>query len=155
MKYILLILLFVLPLQISAQKLKCSFSVPKYKIGKQKKIGLAIIAFAGLVDGMGAGYEFDSRKSFERKYGVDPNGFWGSKSWKKRYKNPNIWNRHFGVFDFYHLADDVRKVGYLSGGIMITLGGKKQKWYYYFCDFALAFAVSSATKRIGMHWIRN
>ena len=40
-----------------------------------------VIGFASVVDGVVEGYEFDGRLSFERKWGVDAFGFWGSKSW--------------------------------------------------------------------------
>ena len=122
-----------------------------------------MVAVAGAADGMVEGYEFDGRKSFERKYGVSKTGYFGSQSWKRAYKGNNQDNgfksdfvRIMGAQDFYHHADDLRKVGYLSGGVVIGTQHKKntKKWHTV-ADFAISFAVSSLTKSAAMWWIRN
>lgn len=127
-----------------------------YQLNKAKWWGFALTAGAGFVDGIVEGYEFDGRRSWERKYGVSPDHpFWGSNSWKS--KN-TAWEKNFGVFDFYHVADDLRKIGYISGGIVIGIGGAKrtrQKPHHYFYDFALSFAISGAFKAAGMYYIRR
>ena len=122
-----------------------------------------MVAVAGAADGMVEGYEFDRRKSFERKYGASKTGYFGSQSWKRSYKGNNPDNgfksdfvRIVGAQDFYHHADDLRKVGYLSGGVVIgTQHRKNTKKWHTVADFAIGFAVSSLTKSAAMWWIRN
>lgn len=69
----------------------------------------------------------------------------------------NGWERNFGKIDFYHVADDVRKIGYVGGGVVIGIGGarQKQKFHHYLYDFALSFAVSAVAKRAGMYYVRH
>jgi hypothetical protein len=88
-------------------------------------VGLFLLALGSAFDGTVEGYGFDGRLSFERKYGVDPYGFFGSQSWRMVYvdnepgqgfKSP-FW-KWLGAFDFYHMADDGRKYGYIIGGVL-------------------------------------
>lgn len=141
-----LIIILLFPFTLCAQN--------KYEFNKQKVIGLTLIGIGGFVDGVVEGFDFDMRRSFERKWGADPYGFFGSLSFEKRHSSPNIYNRTLGTFDFYHIADDLRKVLYIGGGITITIGEKRPAKHY-FLDFLLSLAISSATKRAGMYWIRN
>lgn len=145
--------------------LLCSLSAQsQYRITRAKLAGWGMLAVAGAADGMVEGYEFDQRKSFERKYNVNKTGYFGSQSWKSAYKDGNVDNgfksgfvRTFGAQDFYHHADDLRKIGYMSGGIVVGIGGNKinsKKWYY-IIDFAAGFAISAATKSASMRWIRS
>lgn len=122
-----------------------------------------MVAVAGAADGMVEGYEFDGRRSFERKKKVSKTGYFGSQSWKRAYKGNNPDNgfksdfvRIIGANDFYHHADDLRKIGYLSGGVVIGLSAHRntKKWHTV-ADFAIGFAVSSLTKSAAMWWIRN
>ncbi len=140
------------------------FKVGSYQFTKAKIVGIGIASVGGLADGMVEGFEFDGRTSFERKYGANPRGYWGSESWRVVYnsgepsqgfKSPA--HKVFGAWDFYHNADDLRKLGYVSGGIVIGIGGNKvnTKWWHYAVDFGLAFAVSSVAKSAGMYYIRN
>lgn len=133
----------------------------QYKIGKTQAIGFTLVGLGGFIDGLVEGYEFDGRTSFERKFGADPNGFWGSESWRNVYKDGNPDNGYkswmhaqIGAFDFYHVGDKLRKGLYISGGIVISIG-EKRKFKYYLYDFLIATATSSFTKRMGMMWIRN
>jgi len=139
------------------------FRIKAYPVTHGKVLGWAMAAFSGAVDGVVSGYEFDGRKSFERKYGVEPLSFWGSESWKRAYPNNNpeqrqipLW-RIVGAPDFYHVADDARKVGYIGSGITIGISGAKSnsRWWHYAADFAVGLAVSGAAKAGGMYWIRN
>ena len=141
MKKRILIFFFCIPVLVQAQ----------YKVTKTKIIGWTVLASAGFIDGMVEGYEFDGRTSFERKFGADPNGFWGSQSWRNK---DNWYAKQFGVFDFYHVADDFRKLGYISGGVLITLG-EKQNWKHLLIDVGVGLLVSSGAKRSGLHYIRN
>lgn len=145
--------------------LLCSLSAQaQYRITRAKIAGWGLVAVAGAADGMVEGYEFDNRKSFERKFNVSKTGYFGSQSWKRAYKGGNPDNgfksdfvRIMGAHDFYHHADDLRKIGYLSGGVVLGIGGNKinsKKWYY-IIDFAAAFAISAATKSASMRWIRS
>lgn len=153
-----------------AQKLTISgwaqheqFKIKSYPVTHGKALGWVMAAFSGAVDGVVSGYEFDGRRSFERKYSVKPLSFFGSESWKRAYPNNNpnlkqvpLW-RIAGAPDFYHVADDVRKVGYISGGIVIGMSGAKAntKWWHYAVDFGASLAISGIGKAAGMYWIRN
>lgn len=115
---------------------------------------ILILLLSGAIDGMVEGFEFDMRKSFERKFGVDPFGFFGSQSWKNRTLRPNIYNRLLGVFDFYHIADDLRKLLYLIAGGLIFKVAIENKWPIVI-TFILAYFFSGIAKKIGMNWIRK
>lgn len=149
-----------------------SFSLPaqtllkigSYRFTATKAIGLGALAAGALADGMVEGYTFDGRKSFERKYDVDPRGYWGSESWRRAYKGGEPANgfkspahRIAGSFDFYHHADDARKLGYITGGITLGICGARTntKWWHYVLDFGIGFGVSAAAKSAGMHWVRS
>ena len=147
---------FALPAQV--------LEIGSYKLTKAKIVGIGIASVGGLADGMVEGYEFDGRTSFERKWGKSARGYWGSESWRVVYKGGEPANgfkspahNAFGAWDFYHNADDLRKLGYISGGIVIGIGGNKvnTEWWHYAIDFGLTFAVSSVTKKAGMYYIRN
>ena len=148
-----LILLFLCSLSAQAQ----------YCITRAKIAGWGMVAVAGAADGAVNGYEFDGRKSFERKFNVSKTGYFGSQSWKRAYKGNNPDNgfksdfvRIVGAQDFYHHADDLRKIGYLSGGVVLGLNAHRNtnKWHTV-ADFAIGFAVSSITKSAAMWWIRK
>lgn len=137
----------------------------KYKpFTKAKILGYSLLAVGGTFDGMLEGYQFDGRKSFERKWGVEPESYFGSLSWKTAYQNNTV-NQGFkspyrewrGANDFYHLADDVRKIGYISGGVAIGLSSYNQnsKWWHYALDILISSTISSSSKAIGVKWIRN
>ena len=144
--------------------LLCSLSAQaQYRITRAKLAGWGMVSVAGAADGMVEGYTIQYRKSFERKFNVSKTGYFGSQSWKRAYKGNNPDNgfksdfvRIVGVQDFYHHADDLRKIGYLSGGAVIGMQHKKNtnKWHTV-ADFAIGFAVSSLTKSAAMWWIRN
>jgi len=144
--------------------LLCSLSAQaQYRITRAKIAGWGMVAVAGAADGLAEGYEFDRRLSFERKYRVSKTGYFGSQSWKRAYKDGNPDNgfksdfvRIMGANDFHHHADDLRKIGYLSGGVVIgTQHRKNTKKWHTVADFAIGFAVSSITKSAAMWWIRN
>ena len=144
--------------------LLCSLSAQaQYRITRTKVAGWALCAVGGIADGLCEGYEFDQRRSFERKYNVSKTGYFGSESWRSVYLNgdpeqgfKSPLHRNMGAFDFYHHADDLRKVGYLSGGVVIgTQHRKNTKKWHTVADFAIGFAVSSLTKSVAMRWIRN
>jgi len=142
----------------------CSLSAQaQYRITRSKLAGWGMVAVAGAADGAVNGYEFDGRKSFERKFNVSKTGYFGSESWKSVYNNGDPeqgfksgFHRKMGAFDFYHHADDLRKIGYISGGVVIGLNAHRNtnKWHTV-ADFAVGFAVSSLTKSAAMWWIRN
>ncbi len=140
------------------------FQIGSYKVTKTKVAGWGITAAGGALDGMLEGYLFDRRTSFERKWGADKNGYWGRYSWRNVYKNGNPdegfksdFHRVSGAWDFYHHADDGRKIGYIGGSIVLGIGGAKvnNKWWHYAADFAITFAISAATKSAGMAYIRS
>lgn len=120
-------------------------------------IAIATLCLAGLVDGILEGYGFDGRKSLERKFGVPPTSYFGSQSWKRAYVGNNTdlgfkpgivkW---LGAFDFYHHADDLRKLLYLAGGMLATT-----LKFNFFAVLIGAFLVSGIAKSLGMKWIRK
>ena len=140
------------------------FNFRGYQVNNLKLAGWAGLAFAGAVDGIVEGYEFDGRQSFERKYNAAKSGYFGSESWRLAYKNGDVdqgqkngITKVLGAQDFYHHADDLRKLGYVTGGITLGISGTQtniKKWHY-MADFIIGFAISGATKAAGMYWIRN
>ena len=174
MKHILTTVLMLTALSLSAQMENAMLDIPDpgkglfsgYEWNTKKTVGLGILILASLADGIVEGYEFDGRKSFERKYGVKPISYAGSESWRLAYKNNNVaqghkntWTKFAGASDLYHHLDDLRKFGYISGGIFITLGAKKGKfkdvWKSHLIDFAVYSIASSVSKSAGMRWVRN
>lgn len=135
-----------------------------YRITPAKITGWGISVIGGAADGMVEGYTFDGRTSFERKWNASRYGFWGSESWRMVYRNgqpeqgfKTPLHNWAGAADFYHVADDTRKFGYISGGILIGIGGAKvnTKWWHYAADFGIGFTLSAISKAGAMYWIRN
>lgn len=133
-----------------------------YRITNSKLLGFAVLGLAGAVDGIVEGNDFRGRTAFEDKFNAKKSGYWGSESWRRAYKNGdpeqgyrNLYTRTFGANDFYHHADDARKIGYISGGVIVGLSGANQKWWHYAVDLGLSFIVSGTCKAAGMFWIRN
>lgn len=135
-----------------------------YKITRTKIAGWSLCAVGGVADGFLEGYLHDGRTSFERKWNANKMGFWGSESWRMVYNGGNPENGFktplhgwLGASDFYHIADDTRKIGYLTGGIILGIGGAKtnQKWWHYAVDFGISFAASAISKSAAYYYIRN
>jgi hypothetical protein len=136
----------------------------QYRLTKSKLIGFGLCVAGGATDGLLEGYHIDNRTSFERKYNAKRYGFWGSESWRMVYKGGNPDNgfkspvhQWLGAWDFYHHADDLRKVGYIGGGVIVGIGGAKTngKLWHYLADFAISFTLSAASKSAGYYWIRK
>ena len=134
----------------------------EYKVTKSKAIGWATLIVASAADGMLEGYQFDGRRSFERKYGADPLSWGGSQSWRRAYVNgdplqghSSAYAKHLGAWDFYHLADDVRKFGYVGAGLTIGFNFKDQNWKAILLDLIISAIISSGSKRIAMEWVRK
>lgn len=130
-------------------------------ITPKKIIGFTIISIAGAIDGAHEAYTID-RTIFEKKYNASSYGYFGSLSWKKLYHNDRQSDgvkskllAFTGVPDFYHHSDKIRKIGYISGGMIVTINGghKKPKWQY-LCDFGISFGVSALTKSITFNYLR-
>jgi hypothetical protein len=141
----------------------CSLSA-QYRITRGKVAGWSAAAISGAIDGIVEGYEFSGRKPFEEKFNVSPTGYFGSQSWRRAYKNndpeqgyKNLYSRTFGANDFYHHADDARKIGYIGSGVIIGISGSRvnTKWWHYAVDFGIGLAVSGAGKAAGMAWVRK
>jgi hypothetical protein len=135
-----------------------------YKITRTKMFAWSLIAVGSAFDGLLEGYLHDGRTSFERKWNASKTGFWGSESWRSVYVGGNPENgfksdfiRWTGANDFYHFADDTRKIGYITGGVTLGIGGTKAntKWWHYAVDFGISFAASAISKSAAYYYIRN
>lgn len=134
-----------------------------YKVTRKKIIGWSLVAVGGASDGLLEGYLHDGRTSFERKWNASKTGFWGSESWRSVYKDGEPSNGFktpirgwFGAKDFYHIADDTRKIGYITGGITLGIGTKvNTKWWHYAADFGISFVTSALSKSAAYYYIRN
>jgi len=134
-----------------------------YKITRKKVVGWSLVAVGGAADGLLEGYLHDGRTSFERKWNASKTGFWGSESWRSIYKDGEPSNGFktpihgwLGAKDFYHITDDTRKIGYITGGVMIGVGTKvNTKWWHYLADFGISFAASAISKSAAYYYIRN
>lgn len=156
MKRVLMLFLIIAPISACSQW--------SYKINAEKIAGWSGLFIAGAADGAKEGFTFDNRKSFERKYGVNPYGYFGSESWRMVYRNGDPVNGFkspahswAGAQDFYHHADDLKKYGYIAGGFTVAIGGSRvnTKWWHYALDFGISFGVSAFSKAAAMHWIRQ
>jgi len=124
----------------------------QYKITIPKIIAWSTFVKGGMVYGARETYHADTR-IFEKKWGVDPYSFWGSKQWERNY----VGNRYhinaihkdemFGNFgrDFWHTS------GYVSGGFVLTgtfiIGSSKQKVTHKIIDLGIGsflFLISSS-----------
>ena len=135
----------------------------KYKVTNTKIAGWGTLFVAGVAGGMEAGFQFDHRKSFERKYNVDPNGFWGSQSWRRVYVNgdPNQGfksglHRRVGSLDFYHISNKTMRFGYIGGSLTIGINARKNNnWKHTALDIIIGVAASTIGQNLGMYYIRN
>ena len=144
MKILLFIILFI----------GCAGTISgQYKINKNQLIGWSILGVTGVIDGAHTAYSYNNR-IFEQNFGADELGFFGSQSWRRLYDNPDFYNKNFGVFNFDHIAQDLKVLGYVSGGVVIGIG-KKKKFKYYLYDFLISAIVISGTKRLTFEIIRN
>lgn len=166
-------ILCILSINLYSQNNKINLNLPQYEeINRNdeykpftlyKSIGYITLGIGAFTDGVLEGYQIDGRRSFERKWGVEPISFFGSESWKTAYVNndPRLGfkSKHrqwLGAFDFYHVADDTRKTGYILGGAIIGIGSYKsnKKWWHHAADFAIGATISAAAKNIGYRWVR-
>lgn len=125
-----------------------------YQFGKAKWAAMLVTCGAGFVDGVVEGFEFDGRRSFERKWGVEQYGFFGSMSHASEW---TTWEKtKMSQSDFYHLADDVRKWGYISGGYMLGKAGRNNKrWVHDVFDVLIVGVASGIWKSAGMYYVRE
>jgi hypothetical protein len=134
-----------------------------YKITRTKMFAWSLIAVGGAADGLLEGYLHDGRTSFDRKWNASKTGFWGSESWRSVYVGGDPENgfksgfiKWTGANDFYHFADDTRKIGYITGGVILGIGTKANtKWWHYAADFGISFAASAISKSAAYYYIRN
>ena len=140
------------------------FKVGSYPVTKLKVAGLAIIAIGGAANGAAQGYYYDGGTSFERIWGASPNGFWGSQSWRKRYRNgePALGLAHpaysiLPVFDFNHSAQFIANHATYTGGIVLGIGSMKSngKWWHYALDFGAATAANVLFRAAVLNAIRK
>lgn len=106
-------------------------------------INFIIFALASFIHGIIEGYGFDSRKSFERKWGIKSDSFFGSLS----HTNKTFLSSYIGVIDFYHVADDLRKYLFVFSLFGITS--------FTFFQWVLFFMVGIVSMQIGLSWIRK
>lgn len=147
--FLMVMMMMMVVVVVWPQEVKLKYDDDDYEFGKKKMIGLGMVFMGSVVDGMVEGYEFDGRMSFERKWGVSRYGFWGSMSWSGKKVLGQTW-------DFYHVGDDLRKVGYIGGGVVIGLGMRddNKKVTHFLMDVLVVSVVSMVGKNIGMIWVR-
>jgi hypothetical protein len=126
----------------------------RYDFRERKVEGLLVLIFASFIDGAVEGFEFDNRTSFERKgWTKNKYGYFGSLS---HAKEKNQLEEIYGVVDFYHTADDIRKFWYIGGGGLYAMGMREnEKVIHHFIDIGIMVLTTSLSKQIGMDWIRN
>jgi len=109
----------------------------KYRLTKGKIWGLASVALGSFTWYAKERYEFQGRRFFEVKFGADPYGFWGSRSFEI------VRERSF-KYDFYHFANTGGKYLILGGGITIGISGAKnnKKKIHYLYDFLITGTTS-------------
>lgn len=138
-----------------ANKVNLNLPNIRYTVKGKKISGLSVLVIASFVDGAVKGFDFDGRTSFHRKgWTSDPYSFFGSRSHARKKK----WiEERAGVFDFYHVADDVRKYGYIGGSALYGIGSTQQneKAIHWIKDILIIITITSISKRAGMYWIRN
>lgn len=117
---------------------------------KTKLIGYGLLFCGGFLDGVVEGNNFQGRTAFEEKYGADPYGYFGSKSYLNE-------KDHFFKRDFYHNAEDGRVALYMAGSVTLGLGGAKMngRWWHYLIDFGIGWTVKAFAKSRGMNYIRD
>jgi len=137
---------------------------PYRPFAKEKIIANAFLTIPALADGLVEGYEFDGRKSWERKLGVDPYSYGGSLSWTEIYINndpsqgeKSKFRTWLGANDFYHHMDDTRKIGYISGGFLLGRASAKHnnKLWQDLADLAITNIWTGFIKSRGLHYIRH
>lgn len=137
--------------------------ISQYKIDNTKIAGWGILFTAGVAGGMEAGFQFDHRRSFERKYNVNPYGFFGSESWRQIYINgdPNLgvkslFRKRLGSIDFYHLSNKTMRFGYIGGSLAIGINSRNNKnWKHTALDILIGIGVSTIGQNLGMYYIRK
>lgn len=136
----------------------------KYKLGWQKPSGWVLLGVVSFINGAGQAYTWGDRKVFEKKWNKDPYGFWGSQSWRMVYVNGDPaqgykhWiYKHTGAPDFYHVADDISKYGYMTAGTVIGINfyNSEMVLWHWLLDLGISLTVAAFGKRAGMNWIRN
>lgn len=100
--------------------------------------GYAILATAGAANGMRDAYVAEP-SIFQSRFGASKNGWFGSESWRNKYKNgnPDDGEKFLGstsilapTTDFYHFSGAMRTTGLIAGTTLITIGEKKPFWHY-------------------------
>lgn len=139
-----------------------NLNLPKYEVSNTQILGWSTLALSSFTHGFVEEYEFSGRHYFEDVFGADPYGFWGSQSWREIYVNgdPNQgfkswWHRKRGAWDFYHVADDYRRWGLITGGAIVSYAtiekyrNKNFKWWHIALDVAIPIVVSSTFTAAG------
>jgi len=140
------------------------FKIGSYQFTKLKAAGLLGIAVGAIANGAAQGYYYDGGTSFERMFGANPAGFFGSQSWRKRYRDgdPAHGLAHpaysiLPVFDFNHTAQFIANHATYSGGIVLGIGSMKynRKWWHYALDFSAATATNVLFRAAALNAIRK
>jgi hypothetical protein len=151
MKYLLALLITLITLPVFGQLRSKRMSDPefqfmkncmgcKYKVNKEKIIGWSTIFLGAAFDGFLKGSDDHGRDFFEKQWGAAPLSYLGSKAYLNYYTNPSWWNKTFGNPNVWNALDDGRKAFYITGGIVVGIGGYKDncKWWHYGIDFGVS-----------------
>lgn len=113
-------------------------------------LGIALSFTGGLFHGFRERYHQNPR-IFEQKWGVKPISYFGSESWKLKYRKVN--GEHIidpryevkwktSISDFWHTSNIISKGLIISGTIALT-SGENKKFKHYLKDLGVSFVASS------------
>lgn len=156
------------------------FNYPEDNIAKQVKLSLpdltdswhgsdylafGVLVVAGIANGASEAYEAD-RHIFEKRWGVSEQSWWGSKSWKRKYKNYDLGDERaafwqskgaLSVFtDFDHFSEGMQAVSLSGGFLIIGLNGgkRKYKWWVHGSRFLTGFVGYTLSSSITYNLLR-
>ena len=127
-------------------------------------LGFGLMVVGGVANGMSEAYEAD-RRIFEKKWGKGSQSWWGSESWKRKYKDYDsgderaaYWQSQ-GVLawssDFDHFSEATQAVTLGTGSFIIGLNGRRYKWHTQLIRFVTGFIAYGAASSITYNVLRN
>ena len=153
------------PEQSILSSIELSLPTPGEKFYKSDYLALGLAVLGGIVNGAHEAYEAD-RRIFEKEWGVQPQSWWGSESWKRKYSNydagdksPAFWQSQDGlvwVTDFDHAGEDFV---FLASGASLSIiswnsAKRKYKWWEIGARFLIVTSAHIAASKITYNTLR-